>query len=72
MSQQGFFDYRHKNPGVSELQGHGDLHGSAMVDQLLKLSASPNSGKNFGGTSMPHPVLGTCQLCVPKIKQVPR
>ena len=39
-----------------------------MIDELLNASASPDSSKNFGRTSVPHPVLGTCQLCVLKAK----
>lgn len=45
---------------------------SAVIDELLKVSASPDSSENFGRTSVPHLVLGTCQLCVLKIKQIPR
>lgn len=33
MSQQAFIDCRRENPDISELQGHGDLYGMAMIDE---------------------------------------
>lgn len=72
MAQRGFFDRGHKNPDVPELQGRGDVRVTALVGEFLQLPASPSAGRNFGRTGVPHPGLGTCQLRVLKIKQVPR